>query len=243
MIWTSVRAQTPPEIGYIYPPCGAPGTTVDVRIGGYNWTPDMQLFSHDTRVKFELTGSPNEVLVPPPPYWFGKKARDNDFPLPREFRARVTIGADAPLGAIRWQAANANGATATGVFLIANGNIQTETVTNSTPAEIPVTSKAVVGQISKLEEVDRYSWTATRTGPVSLEVWTRRLGSQMNVILEVRDSAGKLVADGADTAGHDLQLTFAAQAGQKYSLNLFDADFRGHRSFGYRLLIHEENRS
>ena len=51
--------------------------------------PDMQLFVHDPRVKLELTGTPSEVFVPEPPYWFGKKARDNDFPLPREYPARL----------------------------------------------------------------------------------------------------------------------------------------------------------
>lgn len=232
-------AQTPPDIGYLFPPGGAPGATVDVKIGGYNWTPDMQLFVHDPRVKLEITGPPSGVIVPEPPYWFGKKARDNDFPLPREFPGRLTIAPDTPPGLIRWQAANANGATASGVLLVSRGREQFDSLSTSAPIAVESIPVAVVGQIHKLEEVDRISFTATRAGPISLDLWTRRLGSQMNAIVEVRDANGQLVADGADTAGHDLQLTFSAKASARYTISLYDTDFRGHHSFVYRLVIHD----
>jgi hypothetical protein len=244
-----VSAQTPPEIGYVFPPGGPPGSTMDVRIGGYNWTPDMQLFVHDPHVKLELTGPPSEVLVPEPPYWFGKKARDNDFPLPREFPARLTIAADASPGLVRWQAANANGATGTGTILISGSGVvfggsdvhleRSTPKTTPDPFAVPKLPAAVVGQIQKLEEVDRVSFTAEQSGVVTLDLWTRRLGSQMNAILEVRNEAGQLVADGADTAGHDLQLTVPVRAAERYTISLYDTDFRGHRSFVYRLVIQD----
>ncbi len=223
----------------MFPPGGAPGSTVEVRLGGYNWTPDMQLFVHDPRVKLELNGTPSEVLVPEPPYWFGKKARDNDFPLPREYPARLTIAPDAPLGLVRWQAANANGATATGIILISRGSEQRESPVSLEPTAISALPAAAIGQIQKLEEVDRFTFTAPRAGPISLDLWTRRLGSQMNAIVEVRDATGHLIIDGADTAGHDLQLTFSARAGERYTIGLYDVDFRGHPSFVYRLVIHD----
>ena len=71
-------AQLVPEIGYVYPSGGRAGTTVDVVIGGYDWTPDMQLFVHDPRIKLELIGPATPVLVPEPPHWFGFKARGPD---------------------------------------------------------------------------------------------------------------------------------------------------------------------
>jgi hypothetical protein len=241
----AARAQTPPEIAYVYPPGGAPGSTVEVQLGGFNWTPDMQLFVHDPRVKLELVGPPGPVIVPYPPYWFGRKARDSDPPLPREFPARLTIGADVPAGFIRWQAANANGATASGVILIATEPEVREIGGHQSPQQhkspqvlstLPI---AVAGQLSRLEEIDRYLFTAPRTGPITLDVWTRRLKTKMNAVLEVRDAAGRLVADGADTAGHDLQLTFAAQQGAQYIVSLYDVDFRGYTSYVYRLVIHD----
>ena len=241
----STFAQTPPEIAYIYPPGGAPGSTVEVQLGGFNWTPDMQLFVLDPRVKLELVGPPGPVIVPYPPYWFGRKARDSDPPLPREFPARLTIGADVPAGFVRWQAANANGAAASGVILIATEpevreigghKSSSEHISPQVLATLPV---AVAGQLSRLEEIDRYVFTAPRTGPVTLGVWTRRLNTKMNAVLEIRDAAGRLVADGADTAGHDLQLTFAAQQGAQYTASLYDVDFRGYTSYVYRLVIHD----
>ena len=67
----TANAQLVPEIGYVYPAGGQAGTTVDVMLGGYDWTPDMQIFVHDPRIKMEIMGPPSPVLVPEPPYWFG----------------------------------------------------------------------------------------------------------------------------------------------------------------------------
>ena len=67
-------AQHPPAIGYMFPPGGQAGQTIDVILGGYEWTPDMQLFAHDRRIQFEIMGAPSPVIVPEPPYWFGKKS-------------------------------------------------------------------------------------------------------------------------------------------------------------------------
>lgn len=232
-------AQTPPEIAYVFPPGGAPGTTVEVQLGGFNWTPDMQLFVHDPRVKLELIGPPGPVIVPYPPYWFGRKARDSDPPLPREFPARLTIAAGVPPGLVRWQAANANGAAASGVILIAAEPEVRESPRHKLPQALSTLPVAVAGQLSRLEEIDRYTFTAPRTGPITLDVWTRRLKTKMNAILEVRDATGRLVADGADTAGNDLQLTFAAQQGVAYTVSLYDVDFRGYTAYIYRLVIHD----
>ena len=33
-------AQKAPEAGYIFPAGGKAGTTIDVKLGGYDWTPD-----------------------------------------------------------------------------------------------------------------------------------------------------------------------------------------------------------
>lgn len=232
-------AQTPPEIAYVFPPGGAPGSTVEVVLGGFNWTPDMQLFVHDPRIKLELVGPPGPVIVPYPPYWFGRRARDNDPPLPRAFPARLTIGPGVPPGLVRWQAANANGATASGVILVATEPEIKEVPRHHAPQALSTLPVAVAGQLSRLEEIDRYTITAPRTGPITLDVWTRRLKTKMNALLEVRDATGRVVADGADTSGHDLQLTFTAQQGAQYTVSLYDVDFRGYTAYVYRLVIQD----
>src|SRR5436190_22658780 len=101
-------AQLAPEVGYVYPPGGKAGTTVAVHLGGAEWTPDMQFFVHDQRVKLEVVGPLSDLLIPPPPYWFGAKGRLSSLPLLRERAAKFTLPADLPPGPIHWQAANAN---------------------------------------------------------------------------------------------------------------------------------------
>src|SRR6185503_10627181 len=66
-------AQKAPEVGYVFPPGGKAGTTVDVKLWGYDWTPDLQYFVHDPKVRLEITGPASPILVTPPPYWFGYK--------------------------------------------------------------------------------------------------------------------------------------------------------------------------
>ena len=67
---SSAHAQLAPEIGYMHPAGGQAGQTVEVKLGGYDWTPDMQIFVHDPRIKLEIIGPSSPVLVPEPPYWF-----------------------------------------------------------------------------------------------------------------------------------------------------------------------------
>src|ERR1043166_1649848 len=114
-------AQKAPDVGYTFPPGGKAGTTVNVQLGGYDWTPDMELFTHDKRVQLTALGVPGPILIPPPPYWFGAKGRLPGPPLAREMPAKLTIAADVPPGPIYWQAANANGCPSDGVFIISTG--------------------------------------------------------------------------------------------------------------------------
>src|SRR5437870_801190 len=80
----SSYAQKAPEAGYVFPAGGKAGTSIDVRLGGYDWTPDMEFVVHDKRVQFLPGGPPGPILVAPPPYWFGAKGRIVALPMPRE---------------------------------------------------------------------------------------------------------------------------------------------------------------
>jgi hypothetical protein len=233
-----------PEIGYICPAGGAAGTTVNVELGGFEWTPDMQLFVHRPGVQLVATGPPGPVLVPDPPYWLGPKSFNSDPLLPSETPARITIPADCPPGPIFWQAANANGSTATGVFIVSAGSPAgaaevLEIQNHKSPQPLKSLPVTVSGRITRIEEVDRYEFTAAREGPVTCVVDARRLGSQLLAALEVRDAAGLLVADAYDTEGTDAALTFAAEKDATYFISIRDIDFRGDRSYGYRLTIVE----
>lgn len=229
------NAQLPPSIGYMFPSGGQAGQTVEVSLGGYDWTPDMQVFVRDERMRLELIGEPGPVLVPKPPYWFGKKARRAPYKLARETKAKLTIPAEVPPGVYQWQAANANGATVCGRFAVTAAPVQLEsTATINVVKTLPA---CVCGQIKLIQEVDRYEFVAQTDGPVACSLVAASIASPLRAIVEVRDARGKLVADAADTAGRDLTLFLKARAGESYTAAVYDLDFCGDGSFVYQLSI------
>lgn len=232
-----VFAQIAPEIGYVYPPGGKAGTTVNVHLGGAEWTPDMQFFVHDQRVKLEVLGPPGELLIPPPPYWYGAKGRLGSMPLLRERPAKFVLPADLPPGPIRWQAANANGATSTGLFVVSNGNELIEDEKRIGSQLLPTLPVTVSGRLHKNEEVDRFRFSVAKAGPVTCELNARRLGSNFNGVLEVFDTQGRLIGESVDTEGNDPILTFLATVGTEYTIAIRDIDHAGDRSFTYRLSV------
>lgn len=233
----AIAQQQAPAIGYMYPSGGQAGTTLDVVLGGYDWTPDIELFVHDSEIRLELTGSAGPVIVPEPPYWFEKKARRPPFLMPRERPARLTIPRGTKPGVYRWQAANANGATATGRFIVSELSEVREEADRAEPQSVNSLPVVVSGQIRKIEEVDRYRFTTHRDGPISISLVAAAIGSPLTAAVEVRDDSGELVAEAADTDGNDLFFTFAAKAAQAYVASIYDVDFRGNRSFVYRMTI------
>lgn len=239
---TACNAQLPPEIGYVHPAGIQAGTTREVTLGGYDWTPDMQLFLHDSRVKLELIGPPTPVLISEPPYWFGAKARGYAWPLPREFRARLTVPPDVPSGFVRWQVANANGVSPIGVIHIGSIPEVQESQPSSGPQFLEQLPIAVSGTIQRIEDVDRYRIHPTTTGPITVELLARQLTSPTNPmalhgILRIHDDSGRCIVDTAATEGLDLCTTFTADAERDYILSLHDLDFAGDRSYTYRLVI------
>ena len=236
-ITPAARAQKAPEAGYIFPAGGKAGTVVNVQLGGYDWTPDMEFFVHDKRVQLIPTGPLSPILIPPPPYWFGAKGRIAALPIPREISAKLVIPADVPPGPIHWQAANANGCTSAGVFIVGSGIEVVEEEHRATSQPLPALPMTVTGRLFKNEEVDRYQIVATKDGPISCDLLARRLGSKFHPVVSVRDSAGRLVVDAVGTSGGDPSLTFAAKAGTAYVVSVHDIDFGGDRSFSYRLCV------
>ncbi len=231
------HAQLVPEIGYMYPSGGQIGTTVDVTLGGYDWTPDMQLFLHDPRIKLEIVGPPSPVLISEPPYWFGYKARGFAWPLAREFKAKLTIPADVPPGLVKWQVANANGASPVGTFHVGNVPEIIEDAKRKTAQPLPALPVTVSGQIRRIEEIDRYQFSVPKAGPVTIELLARPFGSMLHGMLQVRDPNGAVLLDIADSEGRDIVTTFIAQPDVKYTVSLHDLDFAGDRSYCYRLTL------
>ncbi len=229
------RAQKAPEAGYIFPAGGKAGATVDVRLGGYDWTPDMEYFVHDQRVKLIASGPPGPILIAPPPYWFGQKGRLVSMPLAREVSAKVILPANLPPGPIYWQAANANGVTDVRVFIVGNGTEIVEEENRRAPQLLPSLPISVSGRLFKNEEVDRYRFIADKDGPITCELLARRLGAKFHGVLQVHDAKGQMIADTVGVNGTDPSITFVAKAKAEYIVSVQDIDFGGDRSYVYRL--------
>ena len=241
----ALPAQAPklPELGYVYPPVVQIGATTEVTLGGYDWTDDLQWFVHHPQIKLETLGPPGEYILPPPPYWVGLRASLPASPIPREVAGRIACPADAKPGPVYWQVASANGTSSTAVFFLSNGQEIIENRSRDLPQPLPALPVAISGRLSRLTEVDRYQVTAAKDGLISVDLMARQLGSKFQASLEVRDTGGHLIADFADTQGLDGALTFRASAGQTYTVAIHDIDFRGDRSYIYRLALTEGPRA
>lgn len=233
----SLRAQAelPPEIGYVFPAGGRSGETRDVVLGGYDWTPDIEILPHDPGVAIMITGAPTRVLIPEPPHLFGYKARANDRPCPREVPARLTFPADLPPGLHRFQVANANGASPPGFFHLSRYGSVVEDADREGPQLLPELPLVIDGRIGRTAQIDRYRFTVKESGPVSIDLVARRLLSPLHALLKVADSHGRVVLDVADTAGRDFSVSFSGKEGETYDLSIHDIDYAGDRSSVYRI--------
>lgn len=229
--------QKPPQVGYVYPPVVKAGTTATVQFGGYDFTPDLQWFVHHPRVTLTTSGELSEHFLTPPPYWTGPRAGVSSLPIPREVAAQISVAADTPAGLVRWQVANANGVSQTAVFFVSRGEEILESRSRDLPQRLPALPIAVSGRLSRLTEVDRYEFVATTDGLISIDLMARRLGSNFHGMLQVHDAAGRILANFSDTAGRDGGVTFPVRQGETYSVLVHDADFRGDRSYVYRLAL------
>lgn len=232
-----VFAQKAPQLGYVFPPAVRAGAATEVQLGGYDFTPDMQWFVHDERVRLRTSGAVGDYQLTPPPYWVGPRAGVTSLPLAREVAATLDVDAAMPAGLVYWQAANANGCAQTAVAYVSRDAEILESRSRDLPQRLPAPPIAVSGRLSRLTEVDRYEFVASADGLVSVDLMARRIGASFNGMLQVRDSSNKLLADFADTQGLDGGVTFAVRAGETYLISLHDADFRGDRSFVYRLAV------
>ncbi len=234
----TVHGQQSPTIGYAFPATLPSGSSIEVQLGGYDWTPDTQFFVLDDRVEIEILSPPSEMLFPGPPHWFGPKAANKAFLIPREVTVRFTVSEDMSPGIIGWRVANANGVSPPLDLLITDSvdAIEAESQSYGDFSQLlPTLPCRVFGRLKQKEEVDRYRFVSPVNGLVTCSIQSHDLGFGINAAVLIHDEAGKLLADAADTQGHGLQMTFAVKSGAEYLVTLNDIDYRGNRSMVYRM--------
>ncbi len=88
LLSSAVYAQQPPTTGYVWPTSIPRGISFDVQLGGYDWTDDTQFFVVEDGVTIEVKSPLSRLLMPGPPHWFGPKATNKAFMIPKEVTAR-----------------------------------------------------------------------------------------------------------------------------------------------------------
>lgn len=232
---TVLVAQKAPAVGYAFPAGGRAGTTVDVQLGGYDWSPDVQFLLYETSAKLEILSRPGEVLMHLPPYWFGIKSMGNDPPLPRVVSARFHLPENLPAGPLRWCVTNASGGSSSGIFVVSHDAEIAEDEHRKESQFVNELPVVVNGRLLRIEEVDRYRVQLTRSSIVTCDLMARRLGSDFHGVLEVFDDQGRKIVDKFDTEGRDPVISFFAHENQTYTVSVRDLDYRGFRSSIYRL--------
>lgn len=240
LLWSSAAAQQPPAVGYAFPSAVPVGSSIEVQLGGYDWTPDTQFFLLNEGVTLEVLTAPSEMLFPGPPHWFGPKAGLKAFLVPREVTARITVPEGCQDDQIHWMVANANGASVSRTIQISSHPdvVEAENRDVDEPVQQLLTLPCTVcGRLKQKEEVDQYRFLAEHDGLVTCTVQSGGFGFGIYSAVRIHNAAGDLVADAADTEGTGLQATFPVKRTEAYTVTLHDIDYRGNRSMVYRLSL------
>lgn len=238
---SEVMGQKGPELGYAFPPVLKIGEENKVRLGGFDFTDDMQFFFESENVETIEIGKPGEFVVTPPPYWFGPMASSPGIPVPREIAANLRVRDSAHQGVVAWQVANANGVSGKAWLLLSNTNEIVESRSRDLPQTIHELPTGVSGRVGKIAERDDYLLTVSESSFVRLHWDVAKIGSNLKPRIEVfeqlTEQASDAVESALDTKGLDGALTFFATANRTYRISVSDVSYRGDPSFVYRLLL------
>jgi hypothetical protein len=227
----------PPIASYLFPAGGQRGTTVSLRVGG--------LFLNK-KCGFELLGPGVEAereLRRVPTLWFegpmlplpdSQRAED----YPQDMAGRVRIAADAPIGLRRGRLWTAEGAASGLWFQVGElpEIVEEEIDGDPVPVEVrlPVT---INGRIFPRQDVDVWSFRASKGQTISAEVFASRLGSPLDSRLTVLDPDGRVIAENDDAFGADSFVSFTAAADGLYSVRIQDSNQQGSPAHVYRLTL------
>jgi hypothetical protein len=210
---------------------------VDVRVGGLN------LY---TSCPFELLGPGVEAsgrLKHVPGRWFegpllplpeSQQAED----YPRDMAGQVRIAADAPLGIRHARLWTAEGAASGIKFMVGDLPEIVEEEIDGDPIPVDVQLPVTInGRIFPRQDIDIWSCMLRKGQTVACEVHAARLGSPLDSRLEVRDPAGRVVAENDDAFGADSFVRFTATTDGKYQVRIHDVNFQGGPAYVYRLTL------
>ena len=157
----------------------------------------------------------------------------------------VQIAPGAPLGRQEVRARTPLGFSNPVAFEVGDLEESPDTEPNDTPeqAQALTLPRVVQGRIGTDKDTDTFRFKAPADQRWSIEVQARSLGSPLDALLALSDSAGKVIQRNDDASGPDARIEFDAKKGTEYRLALRDLTRRGGDRFGYRLTLRPVDRN
>ena len=226
-----------PSVAYIFPAGGRQGTTVKVRVGGYNL--------HDSAA-FAITGpgisAPTRIARGKTIFFEGPviplpdSQRQESYP--KDYDATLSIAKDAQLGTRYWRVSTSQGVTPAMRFVVGELPEVVEREIDGTPlpthVSLPVT---INGRIFPREDVDVWTFDARAGQTITCEFVAARIGSPLDSRIEVRGPDGRRIAENTDAVGSDSRLIFTAAKSGRHAVHIHDVKFDGLQNYVYRLTI------
>jgi hypothetical protein len=231
------QVPTDPTSTHIFPAGGRRGTSVPVRVGGECLPP---------RTRWRLFG---EGVTAPP--ILGERAVARDEPslrrkpqeiqvtYPKEWQSTIEIAADAPLGSKYWRLSCARGGTGARTFIVGDLPEFIETEPNSQPAAAELLTLPVTlnGQIAGERDMDYFRFAAQAGEIISVDVMSARLGSPLEVLVEIHDASGQRLPVQEARAGCDPVFAFRVPIAGEYRLIVTNLTYRGGPDHVYRITL------
>ncbi len=195
----------------------------------------------------EQPGLRGDVLkvetVEPPQAKARTKGRRRPTPL---VRARLQVGALAPLGPREVRVATPQGVSTVGQVVVVDYPVvmEADDQANDRAATAQKLSYPTVvsGRISKVEDVNWYTFEAEKGQTVSFDVWGNRLENKIHdlqthfdPILSVHDAQGRELATADNSHFADPCLAFVAPLSGTFFLQVRDTTYAGNPSWSYAL--------
>lgn len=143
----------------------------------------------------------------------------------------VTVGPDAPAGAVKLVLENEVGKSAPLTLAVDRQTATPEAgTTDSARAGMAVTPNVTVaGAIDRAGDVDYFRFRGAKLRPVGVQVVAAEFGSKLDPVLVLTDGAGQVLAEGGAVLG------FTPPADGEYAVGVRDREYRGGPDFTYRL--------
>ena len=216
----------PPAIPATYPTVntlaiigGKPGNTIDLIVTGTN-------LLDATGVWTSFGGA---TMIPD-----GQKD-------PAKLNVKIAIPKEAGIGLHTYRVATKAGLSNIRPFIVDELNEIAEKDNNKKTAPQTITSPCVVLGTATAETSDYYKLSAKAGEQLTMEVLARRIGSPLDPVIYVYDSAGReilgLYADDTPGLQGDCRLMHTFPTAMDVVIEVRDSTFRGGGDFAYRLRI------